>query len=141
MTLVGFIDFISDLLTIGASCVAIYLFFSQRKNISIIFKILLGYSHQLTLSELKEKIEKLTDLNSDVPTEKIKIIYLINDILGQVSGNSKLSGRFSTISNQINKFNKDPSLLTEPRKRALTSEIRERIRHLHVQNMDELTGE
>jgi hypothetical protein len=59
----------SNVFTILASGIAIYIFFSKRKSISSIFDLLVNYTFQLTLSELKEKIERLNEYNAKDPEQ------------------------------------------------------------------------
>jgi hypothetical protein len=114
---------------------------TKRKSISSVFHILLNYSYQLTLSELKEKLEKLNDYNAKDNEQSEQIIYILNDIIGQIRGNVKLKKHFSEILESIENLVSDKRKLTEPRKRALVSELRERIRHLNIKNIDDLVGE
>ena len=63
---------ISSLFTIVASVIAIYIFLTKRKILSSVISILINYSYQLTLSELKEKrfsMDEILDeiISTDVP--------------------------------------------------------------------------
>lgn len=136
-----YIAFTSNLFTICASGIAIYLFFTKRKTFSSVFHLLINYSYQLTLSELKEKLEKLNDYNAKNSEQNEKIVYILNDIIGQIRGNNKLRKHFSELLTQMENLASDKRKLTEPRKRALVSELRERIRHLNLKNIDGFMGE
>ncbi len=124
-----------------ASGIAIYLFVAKRRALASLFQLLVNYSYQLTLSELKEKLEKLNDYNARDPEQYDQIVNIFNDILGQIRGNDRLRIHFSEIVGSIEVLLSDRKKLTEPRKRVLVSELRERIRHLNVRNIDELMGE
>jgi predicted HTH domain antitoxin len=139
--LVKYVSLVSSVFTILASGIAIYLFVVKRKSISSIFSLLINYSYQLTLSELKEKLEKLNDYNAKDSEQNEHIVNILNEIIGQVRGNDKLKSHFSELLKTMENLVSDKRRLTEPRKRALVSELRERIRHLNVKNIDNLVGE
>lgn len=105
------------------------------------FKILLNYSYQLTFSELKEKLEKLNDYNASDEKENEIIVNIFNEIIGQIKGNHKLKDHFSELLSRIEKAVSNKRKITEPEKRSLVSELRERLRHLNVKNIDDLVGE
>lgn len=141
--IVSFVSFASDFTSSIASIIAIYLFVFKRKAIASVFSLLFNYSHQLTLSEIKEKLELLNNFNANDPAHADTILNIFHDLLGQIRGNDKISG---LMSKQIEKLESliDRDLkvrpITEPKKRALISEIREKVRHLNVKNIDELAG-
>ncbi|MFJ2328899.1 hypothetical protein [Pseudomonas sp. NPDC087690] len=141
--IVSFVSFAANFTSSIASIIAIYLFVFKRKAIASVFSLLFNYSHQLTLSEIKEKLELLNNFNANDPAHTDTILNIFHDLLGQIRGNDKISG---LMSKQILKLERliDRDLkitpITEPKKRALISEIREKVRHLNVQNIDELAG-
>ncbi len=122
----------ANLATIAASCLAFYLFLTKGKTLSNALSLLMNYSYQLTLSELKEKLERLNDYNAKDSEECDKIINILHEILGQIKGNESLKERFSDILEKIEKLASDKRKLTEPRKRSLVSELRERLRNLNI---------
>jgi hypothetical protein len=124
------VRFVADLSTIGASAIAIYLFLFKRDEISSAFRTLLGFAAQLTLTELYQKLERLNDLTAADPEQLREIVNLLNDILGQIRGNSLLSDQCRDLASKIEKLAN--IRLTEPKKRALVSEIRERLRSIEV---------
>lgn len=131
----------SNIFTIVASTIAIYIFATKRKSISTVFNILINYTYQLSLSELKEKLEKLNEYNAKNSEENEKIINILNEIVGQIKGNDKLKNHFSELINEISGFASGRKKLTEAKKRSFVSELRERLRHLNVRNIDNLVGE
>jgi len=135
------LSLISNIFTVFASGIAIYLFLFKRKTISSVFDLLINYTYQLSLSEVKEKIERLNEYNAKDPQQSEKIINIFNEIIGQIRGNEKLKHHFSELLVHIEALVSDKRKLTEPRKRAAVSELRERLRHLNVQNIDNLVGE
>jgi hypothetical protein len=134
------IELISDVFTIAASGIAIYLFIFKRQTISTIFKILLNYSFQVTLSELRSKIDRLNDLSANEPTDISEIVNIFNEIVGQMRGNKKLRKECSEILKKLSKYAESPEELKEPRKRSIISELRESLRHIDIKCFDELTG-
>lgn len=62
-------SFIANLLTILASGIAIWLFFTKASEIKTAFRLLLNWSFQLTLTDLKSKIERLNEYSAKKPEE------------------------------------------------------------------------
>jgi hypothetical protein len=145
--LLDIVAFIANCFTVVASGIAIFIFVMKRETLSSVFSALINYTYQMSLTELKEKLERLNDLSTDDDEQHIKIINIFHEIMGQIRGNDKLKLHFKDIlskmedktSVQKNKKNK----LSEPEKRAIISEFRELIRNLKlqdVQNIDHLIG-
>lgn len=142
---IGLVSFISNVTSSAASAIAVYLFAFKRKAIVSAFSLLFNYSHQLTLSEIKEKLELLNNFSANEPGHVETISNIFHEILGQIRGNDKL---ILLMSAQIQKlevlFDFDEGVtvtpISEAKKRALISEIREKVRHLNVKNIDELAG-
>jgi hypothetical protein len=132
---------ISNIFTVFASSIAIYLFLFKRKTISTVFNLLINYTYQLSLSEVKEKIERLNEYNAKDPEQNEKIVNIFNEIIGQIRGNQKLKVHFTELLVTLEDLVSDKRKLTEPRKRAAVSELRERLRHLNVQSIHNLVGE
>lgn len=139
--LLKYLSLISNVFTIGASGIAIYLFIAKRKSISSVFQLLMNYGYQLSLSEIKEKLEKLNDYNAKDPEQSEHIVNILNEIIGQIRGNDKLSRHFTELLSTLETLVSDKRRLTEPRKRAVVSELRERLRHLNISNIDDFVGE
>ena len=134
-------SFGSDLLTIVASSIAIYLFLAKRKEISSVFSLLVNYTFQMSLSEIKEKLERLNDYNAK-DQESCEIIEnIFHEIIGQIRGNDKLNGHFAELLVRMEELTSNRKKLTEPKKRAVVSELRERLRNLNVASIDNLIGE
>lgn len=139
--IIKWVSLISNIFTVFASGIAIYLFLFKRKTISSVFNLLINYTYQLSLSEVKEKIERLNEYNAKDPEQSDKIVNIFNEIIGQIRGNKRLKAHFSELLVTIEVLVSDKRKLTEPRKRAAVSELRERLRHLNVQSIDNLVGE
>lgn len=131
----------SNIFSIIASGIAIYLFFWKRNVIRSVFDMLVNYTYQLSLSEIKEKLERLNDYNAKDTQGCEIIVNILNEIIGQIRGNITLKTHLNEIMIRMEDLVSDKRKLTEPRKRMLVSELRERIRTLNVQNIDNLVGE
>jgi len=126
--------------TIFASGIAIYLFFFKRQAISNVFKVLANYSLQITFVELNKKMDQLNDLNMMEKADASEFINLLSDIIGQMHGNKILRKQCAEILSKMEDVADNPKQLTEPRKRSLVSELRESLKHVCVENFDDLIG-
>ncbi|WP_227432292.1 MULTISPECIES: hypothetical protein [Pseudomonas] len=133
----------ADIFTIGASGIAIYLFAFKRNAIASVFSLLLNYSYQLSLTELKEKLDRINEYSAADDDENVVIMNILHEFLGQVRGNDKLklimAEQIVLIEGVITKSDKGKKI-TEQIKRSLVSEVREKIRHLNIQVIDEIVG-
>lgn len=128
------IGIVARLFTITASGIAIYVFFINKEKISSAINLLLNYSKQLTLSELKFKIERLNDFTTNDTEQKKEVINILSEIEGQIIGNKKIKVELATQSQKINDFIENSRTLTEPKKRSLVSELRESVRNIDISN-------
>lgn len=126
---------VANLFTIAASGLAIYLYFSNRAKLSAALQLLLNYSFQTTLSELKEKLERLNEYNANEPTELPEIRNILHEIAGQIRGNDRLGSMAPTLATKIENLAQGKKL-TEPAKRAIVSEVREQLRNIQVNNIE-----
>lgn len=132
------VNFISDLLSIITSLIAIYLFLFKKDKIVSAINMLLNYSTQITLSELKSKLERLNDHNANNTEGKNEIINILHEIEGQIKGNKILAETLNEITLAINIYIDKPAKLTEPKKRSLVSELRERIKNLDLNQYENI---
>ena len=140
-TIADLAAFIANLMTIAASGIAIYLFFWKGNYISSIFNTLLSYSTQITLSELNGKLNSLNELRATEPEHKEEILNLFNDIAGQLRGHPTLKSKFSELIGEIGKITASKVRITEQKKRALVSELREQVRHVGILNIELVKGQ
>jgi hypothetical protein len=140
-TIADLTAFIANLMTISASGIAIYLFFWKGKYISSVFNTLLSYSTQITLSELNGKLNSLNDLRATEPEHKEEILNLLNDIAGQLRGHPTLKSKFSELIGEIGRITASKVKITEQKKRALVSELREQVRHVGILNIELVKGQ
>ncbi|MDD7913767.1 hypothetical protein [Polaribacter ponticola] len=134
------ISITSNIFTIFASGIAIYLFLFQRDKISNAINLLLNYSTQLTLSELKSKLERLNSYNANAKAQNEEVINILHEIEGQIKGNKLLKSNLENTMNTISKYIENPIKLTEPRKRSLVHELRESIRNLDMNSFNKLVN-
>lgn len=132
------ITVIANLFTIIASGIAIYLFFWKGKAISGIFRILLNYSFQITLSELNGKLDRLNDINAS--EDKEKAINVFHEIIGQIRGNRRLRVQCADVLKKIEAISANSKRLKDAQKRSIICELRENIRHINIENIDDLMG-
>ncbi|WP_373493187.1 hypothetical protein [Aquiflexum sp.] len=138
---VNFVSFFSNVMTIIASGLVIFLFFKNKSKIKSAFNFLLSYSFHLTLSELKNKIERLNDYNVNSDEGKRAIIEILHEIQGQIQGNEKLRMLMDKQFIKIKEFNDFPFNLSEPKKRSLVSELRESLRNLELDRFKDFNQE
>jgi hypothetical protein len=132
------VNFLANVLTIAASGVALYVFFFNKDKITSAINFILNYSNQLTLTDLKFKIERLNDFNANDPASKIEVINILHEIEGQVLGNEMLKEKLKAQLTKLQNITANSRLLTEPKKRSLVSELRESIRNIDVSNYDSI---
>ncbi len=130
--------FISAILAAFASGIAVYLFLFKRKPIISIFRLLINYSMNLSLTELKTKLEKLNELSASDSQQREDLLNVFHEIIGQIQGNSVLEKKCDTILSKIKNFVNSPKLMSEPRKRSLVSELRENLRNLELETYDSI---
>ena len=128
------VNLIANLMTIIASGLALYIYFTNKEKIKSALNFILNYSNQLTLTDLKFKIERLNEFNSNDATQKLEVINILNEIEGQILGNNEFKQKLELQLIKIEAFTTNPKLLTEPKKRSLVSELKESIRNLDVSN-------
>ena len=122
-------DFLADLATIIASGIAIYIFCTKRKHIGAAIKLLLSYSFQLTMSELRSKLDRLNEINANEESQRDEIKAIMSDIAGQLRGNRALQQKCRNLIEKLENYSEeDNEKLTEPRKRSVVSELREKLR-------------
>ena len=83
-------------------------------------------------------MDRLNDLTVDEPTDKIEIINIFNEIVGQLRGNKKLAVECSGCLKKLSTLAESPEELSEPRKRSIISQLRESLRHIDIKSFDDL---
>ena len=126
---------VANAFTIAASFLAIYIYFTSHEKIATAFKLLLNYSFQTTLGELKEKLERLNGYNAKEPDHIAEIQSILHEIAGQIKGNSRLLACAPDLPERIERL-AGGRKITEPMKRSMVSEIREILRNLQINSME-----
>lgn len=121
--------------TIATSGLALYLFVANRKNLSLVLATLLSYSFQTTLSELKEKLERLNEYNANEPSERSEIRNILQEIAGQIRGNDRLLASAPNLATEVETLALAKKL-TEPAKRAMVSKLREQVRNIQINSVN-----
>ncbi len=110
---------VANLLTIVASLIAISVYWKNKDKISRAVQVLLDYSFQTTLTELREKLERLNEYNANEPTHVGEIKAIFYEIVGQINGNSFLVVRLAEISKKLSTYASSKQI-SEPKKRSLS---------------------
>lgn len=126
---------VANIATVAAAGLAFWVYFSNRKRISAAIQLLLNYSFQTTLAELKEKLERLNEYNASDSDDVPEIRNILHEIAGQMRGNERLNGLMSCLPDKIERLAMAKRLL-EPQKRALVSEVREQLRNIQVKSLE-----
>lgn len=130
---------VANIFTIFASGIAIWLFITNREKISAAIQLLLNFSFQTTLAELKEKLERLNEYNANEPDDLPEILNILHEIAGQIRGNPRLFTAVPQLIDKIDALTKNGKL-RETKKRAIVSEIREQLRNIQVNNIGSIMG-
>jgi hypothetical protein len=130
---------IANIFTIAAAGIAIYVFVQNRDKISAAVDLLLNYSFHTTLSELKDKVERLNEYRATEPTDVPEIKNILHEIAGQIKGNQRLAGHFVELLERIERMGNSKTI-TEQHKRSMVSEVRERLKNISVQNVESIAG-
>ena len=64
----------------------------------------------------------------------VTAIHILNELLGQICGNRSLAQEFEDLTPKFTAIAEDRRRLSEPKKRAMVNELRERLRHTNVEN-------
>lgn len=124
-------SFSSDFTSTIAASIAIYVFFFKRNELKNAFSLLMNWSFQLTLNDLRSKLERLNEYNANEPTEVEPIKNILHEVSGQIRGNNKLMKAFPNIADKFESLSNSRKL-TEPAKRSIISELRENLRNIEI---------
>ena len=73
--------------------------------------------------------------------QRESVVNIFNEIVGQIRGNANLKRNLPDYLKRVERILANEDELSEPVKRALISELRERLRHLNVESIDKMVGE
>lgn len=132
------VAFFANTLTIGLGCLTLYLFIAKRKEIATAFNLFMNFSYQTTLAELRWKLDKLNEYRVTEPTHIEEIRSLIHDVAGQIRGNRKINDADPELAKALEKF--ADGNMTEPKKRSVISNVREKIKNLGIDNFEDIMG-
>lgn len=135
-----FASFMSDLFTIIASGIAIWIFITKRSEIKSFAATITSFVHQNSLAELRLKLELLGNLNASDQQQRAEIVAIFHDICGQIDGNPVLREKFSDFTARVRKATDRKRTLAETQKRSFVSELREALRHLDVKDIAQYMG-
>lgn len=134
------VNFFADALTIVTATLVVWAFFKKGPALSAAIKLLINYSYQTTLHELRDKLERLNEYNASNEDDRQKIINILHELQGQIAGNVRV--KKSMPQDALDSLEKlmNPKSLTEPRKRSLVSQIREVLKNLNVESFEGFDG-
>lgn len=138
--IVDSVSLFANLLTSAASGIAIYIFIYKKSEISSAFSMLLNFSFQTTLADLRGKLDRLNEYNANEPTELPEIRNILHEISGQVRGNKRLLRSSPQLAIRLESL-AGRSRLSEPSKRSMVAEVREVLRNIEVNLIETNNGE
>lgn len=130
----------ANVFTIIASGLAIYIFLVNRDKLATAFQLLLNYSFQTTLTELKEKLERLNEYNANDTADLPEIRNILHEISGQIRGNHRLLAESPKLADKLENLALSKKL-SEPLKRSIVSEVREQLRNIQLNSVKPNAGE
>ena len=136
-----FISVVADLFAITASGIAIYIFLAKGVELRAFLRTISNFVHQSSLAELRQKLERLSELNATDAQQAQEIVNVFHDVCGQIDGNPLLREQFTDFADRTRKATGGKKQITEHQKRALVSELRECLRHLDVATFAESMGD
>jgi hypothetical protein len=128
---VDVVSVIGNVFTTVASIIAIYLFATKRAEISAAFRLLLNWSFQTTLTDLRGKLDRLNEYNANESSDVPEIRNILHEIAGQIRGNTELQRAAPNLANRLEGLASNKRL-TEPSKRSIVAEVREVLKTIQV---------
>lgn len=135
------ISFLANLLTVLTSIIALTLLVKKGPAIASAVKLLINFSFQTTLSELRQKLERLNEYHAGDPDGNIEVVNIFHELHGQISGNPRVLAAMPDVAQRLQKMLNSTKAITEPRKRAMISELREVLRNMDVESIERYVEE
>lgn len=133
------VSLVANSLTSATALIALYVYLTKRREFSAAFNLLLNWSFQTTLSDLRGKLDILNEYNASEPEDLPEIVNILHEIAGQIRGNSRLSSAAPNLATRIESLARSKKL-SEPQKRAMVAELREALRNIQVNSMQNISG-
>jgi DNA-binding GntR family transcriptional regulator len=102
--------------------------------------MLVNFSFQTTLGELREKLERLNEYHADDALGNQEIVNIFHELHGQICGNARVLAAMPELADKLEKMLKSAKPIAEPRKRAMVSELREVLKNLNVGSIENYVG-
>jgi hypothetical protein len=131
---------LANIAQIAGTVLAFYLYIRNRDKISNALRLLLNFSFQTTLTELKEKLERLNEYNANEPDDLPEIRSILHEICGQIRGNERLAKAIPHLAAKFEGL-AESKRLGEPAKRSIVSELREQLKNIQVNSIETDTGQ
>jgi len=97
-------------------------------KVSAVFRAIIAYGNRISVSELSNVIEELSNLRFDDESQKQRVIELFAVVHGKLRGNSALRAACNKSFQRIHALLRDKSKLTLAAQRSVVHELRESIR-------------
>lgn len=133
------ISFVANCLTTMTALIAVWVFFRKGKEISAAFNLLVNFSFQTTLTDLRGKLDRLNEYTANEPGDLPEIRNILQELAGQVRGNKRLRQSAPELATRLENF-ATRGRLAEPAKRAMVAEVREILRNIQVNSMESNTS-
>jgi hypothetical protein len=137
--IVDIVSIFANVIAATAGLIAIYVFFFKGPELKAAFVLLLNWSFQLTLTDLKTKLERLNEYNAKEASEIDEIRNILHEIAGQIRGNKRIASAAPSIASRLEDLAKNRKL-SEPLKRSMVSELREILRNIEVNSLTSQNG-
>jgi len=135
------ISVLANLLTIVTSVIALVILVKKGPAIASAVRLLINFSFQTTLAELRQKLERLNEYHASDPDGNIEIVNIFHELHGQISGNPRVLAAMPEVAQKLQKMLNSSKAITEPRKRAMISELREVLRNMDVESIEKYLEE
>lgn len=136
-TIKTIVEFIADLGTVCGFGVAIWLYFTKKGKLSSLYSVLIGLRNQESYRDIHKLLDKLERLNYGDKAHRSEIRNSLSELNGLISGNPLLAEKTTDITEQLKILLEKGA--DEPSKRHITAHIRERIRGMTYDNVQQLT--
>jgi hypothetical protein len=136
------VTFIDALFSIGVTLFGVYLYYKNRKSIKGFFKLLTNYSLQNTISELHEKLSKLSMYTVDTKSEapRKEVFCILHEIKGQIEGNRFLKDQFVDDFEELEDYFDNTKKITDADKRRIATRLREKLKTLNLEIYNDSVG-
>lgn len=121
--------FFANVLTILASCLAIYIFWTNRGQISQVLKDIASWRVHASVQEVTHKIVKLKEVNIEKSPDEARI--LLSELIGQLNGVPEFRPELDGLIKKLRRLSTD-KIPVNTKKQELLSELTERMKNIQL---------